>query len=168
MGLEGRKEWGDGGGWVGLTDVGDYTGHDDLRLVGGPDGVAELGVVPGVDLALALDQRCVGIHVEYLLGQRAVGACYGLSAVGGKVTTKPGSRLRTSYLTLLGRGGHHDGDIKDLSEGRVRDHRVTVQGGVEVSGQVEESLLDVENQEQLSILLANTPQDVLHVNVSAA
>lgn len=65
---------------VGLTDVGDYTGHDDLRLVGSPDCVAELGVVPGVDLTLALDQGCVGIHVENLLGQRAVGACCRLSA----------------------------------------------------------------------------------------
>lgn len=41
----------------------------------------------------------------------------------------------------------------------MRDHRVAVQGGVEVSGQVEESLLDVEDQEQLLFVLANAPQE---------
>lgn len=56
-----------------LTDVRDDARHDDLRLVGGADGGAELGVVPGVDLALALDERRVGVHVEDLLGQRPVG-----------------------------------------------------------------------------------------------
>lgn len=54
-------------------------------------------------------------------------------------------------LTLLGRGGHHDGNVKDLSDRGVCDHRVAVERGVEVSGQVEESLLDVEDQEQLSL-----------------
>lgn len=57
-----------------LTNVGHDSGDDDLRLVGGFDGGAEVGVVPGVDLALALDKGRLGIHVEDLLGERAVGA----------------------------------------------------------------------------------------------
>lgn len=46
-----------------LTDVGHDARHDDLRLVCGADGVAELSVVPGVDFALALDERRVWVHV---------------------------------------------------------------------------------------------------------
>lgn len=45
------------------TDVGNNARHNDLRLVGGADGRTEVGVVPGVDLTLALDQRGVGVHV---------------------------------------------------------------------------------------------------------
>jgi hypothetical protein len=67
---------------------------------------------------------------------------------------------------LLSRGGHHDGDVKDLPESRVCDHRVTVQGGVEVPGQAEETLLDVENQEQLLFLLAMRREMMLFESAS--
>jgi hypothetical protein len=56
------------------TDIGDNTGNDDLLLVGGFDGSPEGRVVPGVDLALALDERRLGVHVENLLWQGTVGA----------------------------------------------------------------------------------------------
>lgn len=45
------------------------------------------------------------------------------------------------------------------------DHRVAVERGVEVSGQVEEALLDVEDQEQLSSVLATA--HCLMLSVSA-
>lgn len=66
-------------------------------------------------------------------------------------------------MTLLGRGGHHDGNVKDLSDRGVCDHRVAVERGVEVSGQVEEALLDVEDQEQLSSVLATAHFSMLNV-----
>ena len=57
------------------TNVSHDAGNDDLGAVGGLDGGAEVGIVPGVDLALALDERRVGVHVADLLGDGAVGAC---------------------------------------------------------------------------------------------
>lgn len=50
-------------------------GQDHLLLARRLDGLAELGVVPGVDLAVALDDGVVGVHVQDVLGGRAVGAC---------------------------------------------------------------------------------------------
>ena len=38
-----------------LTHVGDDATHYYLRFVGGDDSLAELGVVPGIDLAIAPD-----------------------------------------------------------------------------------------------------------------
>lgn len=57
-----------------------------MRLVGGADGVAEVGVVPGVDLAVALDQGRGGVHVEDLLGEGAVGTCFCLFVRSLKAT----------------------------------------------------------------------------------
>lgn len=58
----------------GGADVGGDAGEDDLGLVGGADGVAELFAVPGVDLALALDEGRLGVHLADLSHKRAVRA----------------------------------------------------------------------------------------------
>lgn len=57
-----------------LTDVGDDSGYDELRLAGRLDGLLELSVVPGVHLALASDDLDVGVQVQKLVGERSVGA----------------------------------------------------------------------------------------------
>lgn len=57
-----------------LTRLRDNAGEDDLGLAGGLDGGAELLIVPGVDLALALDERRIRVHVENFPRQGAVGA----------------------------------------------------------------------------------------------
>ncbi len=88
------------------TDVGHDAGDDDLGAAGGLDGGAEVGVVPGVDLALALDERRAGVHVADLLGDEAVGA-------------------------VLGRGGQDDGEVREgLADGRVGHHVVPEESGI--------------------------------------
>lgn len=80
-----------------LTNVGRDPGDYDLRLVGRDHGVAKVGIVPGVDLALALDQGSIGVPLEELSGEGTVGPC-------------------------LGRGGHDDGQVKDAAEFGVGVH----------------------------------------------
>ena len=62
------------------TDVGGDAGEDDLAFVLRDYGGAEVSVVPGVHFAVALDQRGVGVKVQDLLWQGAVGS--GLGARG--------------------------------------------------------------------------------------
>jgi hypothetical protein len=57
-----------------LTRIRDNAGNDDLGLAGGLDGFAEVLIVPSVDLALALDERRIRIHLEDFVWQGAVGA----------------------------------------------------------------------------------------------
>lgn len=58
-------------GWV-TTYVGGDARENDLLLASGLDSGAEVGVVPGVDLALAVDEGGVGVHLDDLLDQRSV------------------------------------------------------------------------------------------------
>lgn len=58
----------------GGADVGRDAGNDDLLLLGGLDSVAELLVVPGVDLAVSLDERRAGVHLQDLVGEGTIGA----------------------------------------------------------------------------------------------
>lgn len=76
------------------------------------------------DLALAADERCIRIHFEHLLGQRTVraGVC-GCS--------------------------HDDGEIKDLAERGVGHDVLLVESRVPVTSRLEETDLQVEDEEQL-------------------
>jgi hypothetical protein len=55
-----------------LTNFSNDTGQDDLLLAGSLDGLAEIGVVPSVNLTLTADEGCSWVHVEYLLWKGAV------------------------------------------------------------------------------------------------
>ena len=55
-----------------LTNVGRYACHDDLLLAGGLNGGTEIGIVPGIDFALALDEGRVGVHFQDLFGEGPV------------------------------------------------------------------------------------------------
>jgi hypothetical protein len=117
------KAWGRGEKGQ-LTDVGGDTANDDLRLVSGNDGLPELLVVPGVDLAVALDVRCIPVPIHELAGQGSVGA--GLS-----------------------RRCHDDGQVKDLAELCMSVNVALVERRVPVTGDLEETFLQVKNQKQL-------------------
>lgn len=93
-----------------LTDVSDDAGHDDLGFVGRPDGVAEVGVVPGIDLALPLDERRVRIHVEDFLWQGAVGT-YRLSLREALTSHNEGKAMAV-VQTCLGGCRHHNREAK--------------------------------------------------------
>jgi hypothetical protein len=57
-----------------VTYIGCDASDDDLLLARGLNGLAEVGVVPGVDLAVALDERRILVHGQDLARKRAVGA----------------------------------------------------------------------------------------------
>jgi hypothetical protein len=61
------------GGWRIRTNIRRDPSDDDLFLPRGFDSGAEVGVVPGVDFALTLDEGRVRVHFQDLLGERAVG-----------------------------------------------------------------------------------------------
>ena len=94
-----------------LTDVCRNTSHNHLLLARSLDRLAELRVIPSVDLALALDERRIGVHIKNRLGQRAVGS-------------------------VLGRCREHHWEIEELADASVRDHGVVVQRRVEVASTV--------------------------------
>lgn len=115
MGVLGKREqrrqgWGGGGGETGFlrTDVGGDAGEDDLAFIRGDDGGAEVGVVPGVYFAVALDEWGVGIQVQNLLGEWAVGS-------------------------RLGARGQDNGDVECFCDGGMGDHAVTEGGRVVIA-----------------------------------
>jgi hypothetical protein len=59
----------------GSAYISSNTTKNDLLFSRSLDGCTELGIVPGVDLAIALDQRRVLVHFQDLLGQRSIRSC---------------------------------------------------------------------------------------------
>jgi hypothetical protein len=55
-----------------LTNIGDDASKDDLGLAEALHCGAEFGIVPGVDFAMSLDERCAWVHVKNLLWQLSV------------------------------------------------------------------------------------------------
>ena len=94
-----------------LTDVRGNASHDDLLLASILNRLADLRVIPSIDLALALDEGRIRVHVKNRLGQRAVGS-------------------------VLGRCREHNREVEKLADAGVRDHGVVVQGRVEVTSAV--------------------------------
>ena len=78
-----------------------------MRFIGGADGGAEIGVVPGVDFAVAADEGGGGVHGGDFFGEGAVG-----SRFGG--------------------GGENDGEGEEGGDGGVGEDVVAVGDGVEV------------------------------------
>ena len=78
-----------------------------MRFIGGADGGAEIGVVPGVDFAVAADERGGRVHGGDFFGEGAVG-----SRFGG--------------------GGEDDGEGEEGGDGGVGEDVVAVGDGVEV------------------------------------
>lgn len=75
--------------------------------------------------SLSLHKWRVGIHLQDLLGQRAVG-------------------------TLLRGGGHDDGEVEKLAKLGVRQNVLAVEGGVPVATELVETDLQVQDEEHLS------------------
>lgn len=107
-----------------LTNFSDDTTNDQLLLAKGLDSLAEVRVIPGVDLTLATDEGSVGVHLGDLLEQEAVGA-----TVGG--------------------GGQDGRQIKDVANGRVGQHVVAEVVGAEVSNELGQTDLVIDDQESL-------------------
>lgn len=95
---------------------------DDLLLPRCLHGVAEVLVIPSIDLAVPLDEGGIGMHLDDLLGQRTVG-------------------------TSLGAGGQDSGQIEDLADSSVSEHIVPVLVGLPVARQVEQPNLVVHDEE---------------------
>lgn len=57
-------------------------------------------------------------------------------------------------LTLVGRGGHDNGKVEDLAESGVAQSLVAVQSRVEVTGDLVQALLDINNEENLDSMSA--------------
>ena len=89
------------------ADVRGDAGEDDLGFIGGADGGAEIGIVPGVDFAVAADERGGGVHGGDFLGEGPVGARFG-------------------------GGGEDDGEGEEGGDGGVGEDVVAVGDGVEV------------------------------------
>lgn len=105
---EGEEREGKGRGRVLRTDVRGDAREYDLALVLCGYGGSEVGVVPCVYLAVAFDQWGVGVQVQYLFWQRAVGSG-------------------------LGACGQDDGDVEGFCDGGVRDDVVAEDGRVVVA-----------------------------------
>lgn len=97
-----------------LTDFSDDTGYNQLFLAGGLDGGAEFGIVPGVDLALAVDESRVGVHVHDFLEHETVGA-----GVGG--------------------GSEDSGQIEDVAESCMAEDVVAEVVGVVITHDLSEA-----------------------------
>lgn len=79
-----------------------------MAFIRGDDRGAEVGVVPGVYFAVALDEWGVGIQVQNLLGEWAVGS-------------------------RLGARGQDNGDVECFCDGGMGDHAVTEGGRVVIA-----------------------------------
>lgn len=96
---------------VSLTNICNNAGEYDLPLPACLDGGAEIGVVPGVDLPLTLDQRGIGVHGENLLREGAVGT------FGQREPCQPSCVLSGNERATLFSGTSHDhGQIEQFSE----------------------------------------------------
>lgn len=139
--LSAKRESEEGG-----ADVGGDTSEDDLGLAVAADNVSELLVVPGIDLALALDKGGVGVHVDHFLHERTVGACE-----AEMLEINYQLQLRCQ-LTGIGRGGHDNRQVKGLAQGGVGKSLLLVESGIKVAGELVETLLDIDNEQESVIL----------------
>ena len=87
------------------------------------DCFSEVRIVPCIYLAIALDERCVGIHLNDLFGEWTVGACFG-------------------------GGGHDDGEGEEGAELRMREDVVAELGGGVVFDELEEAELVIDDEEE--------------------
>ncbi len=121
--------------------------EDDLLLSGGLNSGAEVAVVPRVDLAGALDERRVGVHVGDLLGERAVGACRNASA--GWTTRFEMGNTRTS----LRAGGQDRREVENLANRSVGENVSAVLVRFDVVDELEESDLMVNHEKNRVVLV---------------
>lgn len=97
---------GEEGGSGERTNVGCDACKNDLAFTRGLNGISELGIVPGVDFAVAFDVGGIGVELDNFLGEGAVG-------------------------TSFGTGGEDNWEVEELGNGSVRDDVVSkFRGGV--------------------------------------
>lgn len=87
-----------------------------------------------LDLTLAADKRCIGMHLKHLLGQGTVGT------------------------SIRGRA-HDDGQVEELADLGVGEDVLLVQSGIPVAGDAVQTDLQVENEEELQ----EVSEDILGV-----
>ena len=102
------------------THFGHNPTQDNLLPPGRLHSSPELRVIPRIDLAVAFDQRCVGIHLRYFLRQGAVGTCFGGS-------------------------GHYHGQGEEFTQLSVGEYIVAEFSGRVVFDKLEEAQLMVDN-----------------------
>lgn len=113
-----------------LTNFSHDTSDDKLLLASSLDGLAELGVVPGVDLTLTTDGGDIGVHISDLLEHEAVGA-------------------------LVRGGGQNHGEVEELSDGSMGEHVVAEVIHAVVTDDLRKTNLVVDDKDGL-VLLAFT------------
>ena len=81
------------------TNVGSNSGKDHLTFARCLHCCSKVGIVPGIDLSVAANERCIGIQVENLFWQKAV-------------------------WTMLGAGGQNNRYIEGLCNCSMGNHIV--------------------------------------------
>lgn len=84
-----REEKGGGDDGVTRTNIRSDSRKDNLALSGTFHRVCELSIIPGIDLAVAANERRLGVHVQYLPWQWPI-------------------------RTGLGGSGEHDWEVEEL------------------------------------------------------
>jgi len=132
-----------------LTDVSGDAGQNDLLLASRSDCFAELRIVPGIDFALAGNERCIWVPDRLAL---AFVNMHQPTSLQSDLHVKNCLRQR-SIRSLLGRGGQHHRQVEQLANAGMRDHGVVVQRGIEVSRQAVQAVLQVQDDEHGVILV---------------
>lgn len=107
-----------------LTNFSDNTADNQLFLASGLDGRAELGIVPGVDLALAMNNGHIGVQIHDFLDRQSIG-------------------------TRVGGSGHDGRQVKQVAQGGVGKHVVAEVVGVEIAVQLGETDMVVDDENSL-------------------
>lgn len=79
-----------------------------------------------------------------------------LGPILGRLTSPRVSGVRTRR-TGLGRGGHDNRHVEGLANSGVSDHAVPEEGSIKVTGQVEEALLEIDDQQELLQISGSVP-----------
>lgn len=121
------------------------TSEDDLLLSRCLHGCLEFGIIPGVDLAVTLDEWSVGVHLDDLGRQRPVGSCLRVRHTHREISWLG--------LTVLCARSQDRREVEDLSQCSMgKDVALHICGRL-VTGNLEEALLVVNYQENHVILI---------------
>ena len=119
-----------------------------MLFLGGADGGAELGVVPGVHFAVAADDGRLGVHFGDFHGQASVRTWEHVS----ELLTQSYDEDLELFMGLCGsctffsRGGENDRNVKHLPNGGMGDHVVPVERWLEVTHKLVETHLVINDE----------------------
>lgn len=107
-----------------LTNFSDNSTNDQLLLASGPDSSPEIGIIPCINLTLTTYKGSIGMHICDLFEQETV-------------------------RTGVGGAGQDGGQVKDLSQGGMGQHVVAEVIGAEVTDDLRETDLVINDQKSL-------------------